>query len=97
MNAQEFVNLLRTLNVLDTAATENLRGQAQVVNNQLSPQQILKSLLDAGQITRDQAKLVVANLQRAESQVKEEDEEGTEGEESVEDGDTSAADAPAAE
>ena len=76
MNAQEFVNLLRTLNVLDTAATENLRGQAQVVNNQLSPQQILKSLLDAGQITRDQAKLVVANLQRAESQVKEEDEEG---------------------
>jgi len=76
MNAQEFVNLLRTLNVLDTAATESLRGQAQVVNNQLSPQQILKSLLDAGQITRDQAKLVVANLQRAESQVKEEDEEG---------------------
>ena len=75
MNAQEFVNLLRTLNVLDTAATENLRGQAQVVNNQLSPQQILKSLLDAGQITRDQAKLVVANLQRAEAQVKEEDEE----------------------
>ena len=51
MNAQEFVNLLRTLNVLDTAATESLRGQAQVVNNQLSPQQILKSLLDAGQIT----------------------------------------------
>ena len=62
MNAQEFVNLLRTLNVLDAAATESLRGQAQVVNNQLSPQQILKSLLDAGQITRDQAKLVVANL-----------------------------------
>ena len=73
MNAQEFVNLLRTLNVLDAAATESLRGQAQVVNNQLSPQQILKSLLDAGQITRDQAKLVVANLQRAESQVKEEE------------------------
>ena len=67
MNAQEFVDLLSTLNILNAGAIEVLRGQAQVGNNQLTPQQILKSLLDDGQVTRDQAKLVVAKLQQSET------------------------------
>ena len=75
MNAQEFVDLLSTLKILDTSAIEVLRGQVQLANNQLSPQQILKSLLDDGQVTRDQAKFVVANLQQAETHGKVEDEE----------------------
>ena len=53
MNAQDFVNLLNSLNVLDASKIEDLRSQAAVANNQLSPQQILKSLLDGGQITRE--------------------------------------------
>lgn len=73
MNAQDFVNLLNSLNLLDASKIEDLRSQAAVANNQLSPQQILKSLLDGGQITREQAKVVVANIQQAKSQAPAED------------------------
>ena len=67
MNAQEFVDLLSSLNVLDVGAIESLRSRSEIVNNQLSVQQILKLLLDDGQVTREQAQIVVANIQHSKS------------------------------
>ena len=67
MNAQEFVDLLNSLSVLDASAVEILRHQTDVQNNLVSPNQLLKTLLDSGQISREQAKVVVANLQSSQS------------------------------
>ena len=74
MNAQEFVNLLSSLQVLDSGAVEALRGRPEVAGNTVTAQQILKSLLNSGQLTREQAKAVVAHVQQLESQPAAEDE-----------------------
>ena len=67
MNAQEFVDLVTRLNVLDASALEQLRNQQAIQANQATPQQLLKQLLDNGQITRDKAKWVMAEIQKQES------------------------------
>ena len=68
MNAQEFVNLLKDLNVLAAGTIEGLLNQSDVVSDKRTPQQLLKSLLDSGQITREQARLVVSKVQQLEAQ-----------------------------
>ena len=47
MNAQEFVDLLNSLSVLDASAVEILRHQTDIQNNLVSPNQLLKTLLDS--------------------------------------------------
>lgn len=74
MNAQEFVNLLSSLQVLDSSAVEALRGRPEVAGNTITAQQVLKSLLDNGLLTREQAKAVVAHVQQIESPPAAEDE-----------------------
>lgn len=68
MNAQEFVNLLKDLNVLAAGTIEGLLNQSDVVSDKRTPQQLLKSLLDSGQITREQARLVVSKVRQLEAQ-----------------------------
>ena len=75
MNAQEFVNLLNDLNVLDPGAIADLHNHSVVAGGEMTPQQILKSLLDSGQITREQAKQVVKKIQQVESEVSTADDE----------------------
>ena len=75
MNAQEFINLLNDLNVLDAGAIADLRNQSVVAGGETTPQHILKSLLDSGQITREQAKQVLKKKQQVESEMSAADDE----------------------